>query len=47
MDTTVPPLADDLDRDKCDRVLRCKEGHEHFGFNLEAFRLERQAGPGL
>ena len=47
MNTTIPALADDLDRHKRDRVFRRQEGHEHFGFDLEAVRFEGQTGPGI
>ena len=47
MNTTAPPLAEDLDGHKGDRMPLRKEGHEHFGFDLEALGFERQTGPSL
>jgi hypothetical protein len=46
MNMAAPAPADNLDRYKRDRMLRRKECHQHFGFDLEVFRFERQGRPG-
>jgi len=45
MNTAPPPLADDSDGHKGDRMLSRKEGYERLGFDLEVIRFERQGLP--
>jgi hypothetical protein len=45
MNATRSAPANDSNRHKRDRVFRRQKCHQHFGFDLETLRLERQSGP--
>ena len=46
MNMAAPAPADDADGHERDRMRRCQERHQRFGFHFKMFRLERQGRPG-